>query len=108
MRALCCKEQPELLNAYLEANHNAMRHLGPLLKSVSLRGNPKESVKHKSNNNGCGSSKNARIHYYISPFSGEFAKASGEGSMRMPHFSCNMCCSSTYQQTASTDSGWRS
>ena len=25
----------------------------PLLKSVSLRGNPKESVKHKSNNNGC-------------------------------------------------------
>ena len=25
-------------------------------------------VKHKSNNNGCGSSKNARIHYYISPF----------------------------------------
>jgi hypothetical protein len=79
-----------------------------LLKSVSLRGNPKESVKHKSNSNGCGSSKNSEVSYYISPFSGEFAKTPGEGSMRMPHFSCNMCCSSTYQQTASTDSGWRS
>ena len=53
MRALCCKEQPELLNAYLEASRNTMRYLGPFLKSISLRGNPKESVKHKSNNNGC-------------------------------------------------------